>query len=179
MNTAARAERRRLRLVDHGLQKSLLVALVVMETLMVAVAIWTLYQALGRVVDDNMYRVHFSGSVNVLSLLVSEGMPVLGYMLLLNFVALVAADRIWAFYVYGILRHLGGLMRASKLLDFSQQEPSSFNHAVLEQALLWRAAEAGRLARLRERIRALPATLPSHGCEAEQLLAALAALEKR
>lgn len=168
--------RRQLHLVDHGLQKLLLLGLVLMETVAAALAIWFLYRALAAAVDENMYRIHFQGSVNVLSLLVREGVPVLGAMLAANLTALVLADRIWVFYVHGILRHLRAQMAAARRLDFSEQAASRFEHAVLEQARRWRGAEAARLARVRERIGTLPECLPESDEGRAVLAAALAAL---
>lgn len=157
--------RRNRRLVDHTLQQSLLVALLVallvMETALVAVAIWFLYQAPGKIVDENLYRVHFSGRVNVLALLVSEGSPVLGAMLGVNFLALLMADRIWAWYVGGILKQLDRSMAAARRLDFSAPAGGPFHHAVLEQAGAWRTHEAACLAAQRAHIGALPAQLPA------------------
>jgi hypothetical protein len=170
-------ERRSLRLVDHTLQQSLLVALVVMETALVAVAIWCLYQALGKIVDQNLYRVHFSGHVNVLALLVSEGTPVLAAMLGVNFLALLVADRIWAWYVDAILGELERLMAAARRLDFSAQSGGPLHHAVLEQAVAWRAHEAAWLAALRVRIDALPARLPADPRARAELAVALARLQ--
>ncbi len=152
--------RRRIHLVDHVLQKWLLGTLVIMEMAAVSIAIWVLYRVLGEIVDENMYRIHFSGSVDMLALMVSEGLRVLSGILLVNLLALIIADRVWAFYVDGILRHLARLISASNELDFSGQGPVSFHHAVLEQALSWREAEAAHLAKLRDRIRQLPAQLP-------------------
>jgi hypothetical protein len=156
-------ERRRIRLVDHVLQKSLLVALVLMETLLVACAIWVLYQALGKAIDENLYRVHFAGDVSVASLLIAEGAPVLAAMLGVNLLALIVADRIWAWYVDGILADLDALMAASTRLDFCARAPANSHHAVLDQAFGWRAVEAEQFAALRARVAALAPQLPPLG----------------
>ncbi|MES2149428.1 MAG: hypothetical protein V4508_06505 [Pseudomonadota bacterium] len=168
--------RRRLRLLDHTLQQSLLIALVLLETVLVALAIWKLNQVLGRIVEENMYRIHFSARVSVLALLLSEGTPVLLAMLGVNCLALVLADRIWAWYVGGILRALGGLMEASSALDFSVPQPSSLHHMVLERASDWRQHEARRLARLRTAIGALPPELPATQAQRAALGSTLASL---
>lgn len=171
-----RPERRRLRIVDHRLQQSMLVALVAMETAIVSLAIWMLYQALAAIVDDNLYRIHFHGSVDMLSLLVRECTPVLGAMLAINFAALVAADRIWTRYVNGILGTLAAMMGAASRLDFAGAHDSAFHHAVLDQARVWRGIEAARLAQRRERISALAQALPAAGPQRAALAAALAQL---
>lgn len=174
MKPAPFPNRRRVRLVDDMLQKYLLVALVVMETLAVAIAIWALYQALGEIVDENTYRIHFSGAPSILSQLLGEGLRVLGAMLLLNVLALIAADRIWAWYVRRVVSKLDQLMAASSRLDFSGQEAIPFHHAVLDQAVAWRQTELRRLAGLRAGLRGLPAQLPASG---EQRDAAAALLK--
>lgn len=171
-----RPERRRLRIVDHRLQQSMLIALVAMETAIVSLAIWTLYRTLAALVDDNLYRIHFHGSVDMLSLLVREGTPVLGAMLAVNFAALVAADRIWTGYVNGILATLATMMGAATRLDFTGEHDSAYHHAVLDQARAWRGTEAARLKQRRDRIRGLPPALPAAGPQREALAAALARL---
>ena len=114
--------RRRVRLVDDDIQKTLLVALVLMETIGVAIAIWMLYRALGEIVDENTYRIHFAEGASILSKLSREGLRVFGVMLAVNVVALIIADRIWAFHVKRIVRNLDHLMDASRQLDFTGQE---------------------------------------------------------
>lgn len=155
--------RRRLRIVDDMLQKWLLVALVVMESVLVTAAIWFLYRELDAAVDENLYRVHFTGSVDMLSLLVREGLPVLGALLLANLGALLVADRIWVCYVNNILGHLGALVGASGRLDLRPLPPPPASHAVLDQAIQWREGEAQYLAQVRASIAALPQALPLSG----------------
>lgn len=166
--------RRRLRIVDHSLQQSMLVALVLMETVIVSLAIWALYRALAAIVDDNLYRIHFQGGVDMLSLLVREGAPILGAMLAINCAALLAADRIWAHYVGGIIGTLAQMMSAAARLDFSGAYDSAFHHKVLNQARVWHGMQAARLEQLRDLIRGLPDALPAPGPQRAALAAALA-----
>lgn len=174
MNQPPFPNRRRVRLVDHALQKSLLVALVLMETAAVALAIWMLYRALGRIVDENTYRVHFSGGPSISAQLFIEGLRVLGAMLALNLLALFAADRIWAWYVARIVEQLDRLMGASRALDFRPRQQSACQHDVLEQAASWREGKSQRLRKLREDVRRLPEQLPA---DAAQQTAAAAILQ--
>lgn len=155
--------RRRLRIVDDVLQKWLLVALVVMESALVTAAIWFLYRALDAAVDENLYRVHFTGSVDMLTLLVREGLPVIGVLLLANLGALLVADRIWVCYVNNILAHLGALVGASAKLDLRPLAPPPTSHAVLDHAIQWREGEAHHLSQARAAIAALPQDLPPPG----------------
>jgi hypothetical protein len=163
MTTPPRAERRRLHIVDRVLQKWLLVALVVMQSVLVAAAIWFLYLKLDAAVDENLYRIHFGAGTDMLSLLVREGLSVLGAMLLANATALLVADRIWVWYVNRILRHLGALVGSAARLDLRRLPRPDVGHAVLDQATRWRAGEAAHLARARAAIAALPDDLPPPG----------------
>lgn len=173
MNRPAPQNRRHIHYVDHTLQKWLLLALVVMEAILVSLAIWALYRALDTLIDEEMYRVHYSTDTQVLPLLIKEGSVVLGWMLLVNLLALLAADRLWAVLVHSILKKLGRLMQASQTLDFSPQDMIGNNHAVLEQALSWRQAQAQRLGTRRAMIASLPATLPASAEARAALLARL------
>lgn len=177
MKPAPRPYRRHIVLVDHVLQRSLLVALVIMEVVVVAVAIWVLYRSLGTIVDANIYRIHFSGKVDVVALLMGEVLRVLLGMLAVNVVALVVADRIWALYVNRILRNLDRLVGDSAQLNFCEQEPTAFQHAVLVDATAWRQRVAGELAALRAHIRDLPSQLPELSPQRDAAAASLVRLQ--
>lgn len=153
-------ERRRLHYIDHVLQKWLLVALVVMECVLIALAMWALYRSLGEIIEDNMYRIHLSEDMKVLPRFLAQGVKILLAIGAVNLVAIVVADRVWAAYVQGIVRRLDGVMGRAEQLDFSEEYVVHHSHAVLEQAVAWRRAEAERLGRLRRGIAALPAAMP-------------------
>lgn len=167
--------RRRIRYVDHMIQKWLLVALVVMESALIAIAMWALYRALSDAVEENLYRIHFSADAGVLPRFFTEGVRILLVIGVVNVAAIVAADRIWAAYVHRIVRQLDGMVHAAQQLDFSAQREQGAHHAVLEQARTWRAEQADRLRKLRATTRLLPATLPVTDAERD----AAAALLKR
>ena len=171
MNSAIKQHRRHIHYVDHTLQKWLLLALVVMEAILVSLAIWALYTALGTIIDEEMYRIHYSANTRLLPLLIKEGSVVLGWMLLVNLLALFIADRIWAIFVHGILKKLARLMLASQNLDFTNHDNILSNHTVLEQAQMWRSTEAMRLKKRRGIILSLPRALPA-SAEARAKLAA-------
>lgn len=153
-------DRRRIHYVDHTLQKWLLVALVALETLLTGLAILGLYQVLGGIIDDNMYRIHFSPDENTLQRFLVEGAVILGATGVVNLTALVIADRIWAVYVRSIVRGLDKLMHAAQRLDLSPQREVRRTHAVLDQALRWQRSESLRLKRIRHSVSHLPEQLP-------------------
>ncbi len=156
---AASSDRRRIHYVDHMIQKWLLVALVVMECTLIAVAMWALYRELSFVIDENTYRIHFSKESSLLPSFMMTGSRILLGIGLVNLLAIVLADRIWAAYVRAIVRRLDGLIQEAQQMDFS---PSTVHctHAVLEHAVAWRADEADRMRKLRAGIRSLPMALP-------------------
>jgi hypothetical protein len=176
MNTT-RQNRRHIHYVDHTLQKWLLQALIVMEGVLVSLAIWALYKALGTIIDHEMYRIHYSANTEVLPLLIKEGSVVLGWMLLVNLLALFTADRIWAFFVQDILKKLTRLMQASRDFDFTSQDAIRSNHTVLEQASAWREVEAQRLKKDRAIILSLPSALPASAEARTELAAVLEQLQ--
>jgi hypothetical protein len=160
MKPSAPTNRRRIRYVDHVLQKWLLVALVVLETVLTAAAIWGLYRALGAIADENMYRIHLSPDANIWRRFLMEGAAILGGTGVVNFFALVIADRVWAGYVKRILQALDSVVDAVRQLDFRTGKVKR-SHAVLDQAIRWHRAGAARLGRLHHMVRKLPATLPA------------------
>lgn len=152
-------ERRYIHYVDHHIQKWLLVALVVMECALIGLAIWALHGALSDLVEENMYRIHFSEEPELLPRFLAKGVKILIGIGVVNLLAIILADRIWAAYVGSILRKLDALIEEAQQLDFSERAMTR-THDVLEQALAWRTGEAGRMGKLRACIGALPATLP-------------------
>lgn len=175
MNSPTPPNRRHIHYVDHTLQKWLLLALIVMEAVLVSLAIWALYQALDTIIEEEMYRVHYSTGTGVLPLLIKEGSAVLGWMLLVNLMALFVADRIWAIFVQDILKKLNQLMRASQDLDFAGHDRIRSNHAVLAQALSWRDTTRQRLEQRRGLILSLPPALPASAQARAELAARLKA----
>lgn len=176
MNPQTKQNRRTIHYVDHTLQRFLLVALVVLETLLAGAAIWALYLALGEIVEADMYRIHLTQRHQILPALLSEGLKVLGAMLLVNVAALLLADRIWALYVNRILRDLDDLIHSAHRLDFVEQGSGRCHHAVLDHAMQWRGSEAAALKRSRDTIQALPTLLPATAQERGALAARLQGL---
>lgn len=160
MNMHLSEDRRQIYYVDHLLQKWLLIALVLLESVLTAAAIWGLYRELSSIIDDNLYRVHFSDDENMLYPFFIDGAKILIGTGLVNLIALIVADRIWAYYVRGILHGLDRVMQAAQRLDLLPRKGVRRTHAVLDQALRWQRAEALRLKRIRYSVRHLPDGLP-------------------
>ncbi len=179
MNSPSAQNRRHIHYVDHILQKWLLIALVILETTLTALAIWGVYWALGNLIDENMYRVHFSPDDNMLREFLIDSALILAGTGVVNLVALFLADRIWAVYVRSILRGLDRVMHAARQLDLMPQAGVKRTHAVLDQTLRWQRREALRLRRIRHSILHLPDRLPETPDERDAVAAHLKIIEMR
>lgn len=145
--------RRKIHYVDHTIQKWLLIALVALEVLLVSAALWGLYRELSSVIEQNIYRIHYTDNQRIFPLLLKNSVYVLGAMLAANAAALLIADRIWAYYVNAILRAFSSLMARTGKLDFMDDADSSARqHETVERALAWRKAERIRCRKIREKI---------------------------
>lgn len=160
MNPISIEDRRRNVYVDHVLQKWLLVALVLLECVLTGLAIWGLYLILGDLIDQNMYRIHFSPDDDILRDFAVQGAKILVGTGVVNITAIILADRIWAVYVRSIVRGLDKVMLAAQRLDLMQQRDVRRTHALLDRVLRWQRAESLRLRRIRHSVRHLPDSLP-------------------
>jgi len=162
-----KVNRRRIHYVDHHIQKWLLIALVVMECVLIALALWALYDALTGIVDENLYRIHFQEGERMFERFIGEAIAILLGIGVLNLLAIIIADRIWAAYVNGIVRRLDALVDDALHLNFTDDDMVC-THAVLEDAAAWRKAEGMRMRRMRECLAALPQALPGEEAERAQ-----------
>lgn len=173
MNIQSKNNLRHIHYLDHSIQKWLLIALITMEVMIVVIAMWALHGYLNDVIEQEMYHIHFSGHQSVFSHLFNEGIKILGVVLLVNLAAVVLVDRIWAYWVNGILDSLMTLMDASVKLDFTKKNHIPCNHTVLVHAVTWRNAELVRIEGLRQDIHRLPFELPTAAKEHEEITACL------
>lgn len=171
--------RRRVVYVDHVLQKWLLVAMVMLEALLTAAAIYGVYHVLSAAIEDNLYRVHLAERSDLFRRVLIEGALILAATGVVNFCAILAADRIWAWYVRSIVRGLDAVMYAAAKLDFRSQPAVRRTHVVLDHALRWQRGQSLRLKRIRHAVRSLPAELPMSQHECKVALAQLAVIEDR
>lgn len=161
MNPISADDRRQTFYVDHMMQKWLLVALVILECVLTALAIWGLYAVLGDIIERNTYRIHFSPNDNMLRDFFIEGAKILIATGVVNFTAIIVADRIWGWYVKSIVRSIDKVMLAAQRLDLTAQRGVRRTHVVLDRVLRWQRAEGLRLRRIRHSVRHLPDTLPA------------------
>lgn len=150
--TAPAAHRRRLLYVDSSIQRSLLLALVVLEVALVATSIWLLHWRLVHFIDDSMYRMHAAHEGLTLMRLAQEGFPVLVLFVVVNLLALTLVAGLWSARENLVLRDFIKLMEKTRELDFSGDPEPRRQHEVLKLATAWRALERARFAALREQL---------------------------
>jgi hypothetical protein len=179
MSTSSSQDRRQIHYVDHFLQKWLLVALVMLECTLTGLAIWGLYWVLGDIIDESMYRIHFSEQDNMLRDFAIKGAQILAATGVVNLAALIIADRIWNLYVRSIVRGLDRITQAAQRLDLMPQHGVKRTHAVLDRTLRWQRGEALRLRRIRHALRHLPDRLPESSEERKAAAAHLSIIRAR
>jgi hypothetical protein len=151
------SHQRKIKYIDHVMQKWLLIALVVLEMIVLSVAGVILYTRLNTIVDESLYRIHFGGQPSMFSVLLAESLRILGGLVVVNLLALFVADRIWAHYVRGILAGLCCLFERTRELDFGADPEMPIRHKIIALALQWRCAERARQLALQQSL-ALMAT---------------------
>lgn len=147
--------RRKIRYVDHAVQKWLVVALLALEVTLVSAALWVIYVHLSEIVDQNLYRIHQHDGPSLFSQLLGETLTMLAGLVAANVVALLVADRVWGSYLGSILAPFGALMARVEALDFGEDQPAQRSHEALELALAWRSTERLRCKKMRDEIAGL------------------------
>lgn len=170
--------RRRIHYVDYVLQKWMLIGLVVLEVIVLSIGGAILYSRLNAVVDANLYRIHFAGQPSMFSVLLKESVVIMGWLGAANIVALVVADRIWTYYVHGILTTLRSLLSSTRDLDLRADAGVPERHNVVAQALAWRHAERERHLALHESL-SLVARAAEQPSSSDEFRAALIALRQQ
>lgn len=175
--TSSTAHRRRLLYVDSSIQRSLLLAVMVLEVALVATSIWLAHWRLGHFIDNSMYRMQAAQEGLTLMRLAQEGFPVLVLFVVVNLLALTLVAGLWSARENLVLRDFTKLMEKTLELDFSADPEPRRQHQVLKLATAWRALERARFAALREQLANLEDAEPSDP-SGPDLRAALARLNQ-
>lgn len=154
MNTMPQSSpvKRRIIYVDDKVQKGLLIALVMLESLLIAGTLLMMYVQMGEVVDANLYRVHFSGQPNIYPLLFKTALVGVVGLIVINVLVLWIAGWVWARHVDSILKPFRELIGKVEALDFSADAAQDIPHRVVELALAWRRSKRQDLLKLRQEI---------------------------
>ncbi|MBF0153178.1 MAG: hypothetical protein HQL64_05510 [Magnetococcales bacterium] len=134
--------------VDARIQMRMLIALLVLEIVLAAGGVVYLYFRFEAIIEESLYRIHHA-TQDIFSLLSEEmGWVVLG-MLLINLAGLLAADRVWIWYVKRVLGTFTTLAVKVSDLDFSPDQVSPDQHVALDLMLAWRQKERDRARAIR------------------------------
>lgn len=171
------AYRRQINYVDKSIQRSLLIALVVLEVVLVCASTWVTYWHLNDLLEQSLYRVHLVQTGPILTRLVTEGFAVLGVFALVNLTALMVAQRIWSRHENLVLKDFTKLIAKTRKLDFSSDPASHPQTEVLALAMAWRAQERTRFTAIRNQVAKLEASV-SAGKSPQTLLLAVEDLNK-
>ncbi len=171
------AYRRKLHYVDKSVQRSLLLAMVALEAVLVAASTWFVYRHLSDLLDESLYRVHLVPAGPTLAALAQDGFGVLGLFALLNVFALLVAEAIWSRHENSVLHDFALLIGRTRNLDFCSDTATPRRHEVIALALAWRARERSRFATIRDEVRKLEAAV-SAGASANDLRTSLQSLKK-
>ena len=165
--SSRRAYRRKLHYVDKSVQRSLLIAMVALEVVLVAASTWLVYWRLSDLLDESLYRVHLVPAGPTLAALAQEGFGVLGLFALLNVFALLVAEAIWSRHENSVLHDFVLLIGRTRNLDFRSDTATRRQHEVLALALAWRVRERARLAAIRDHVTRLEAAASANASAQE------------
>jgi len=151
--------RRRRHYIDTRVQGRLFWAMLLLETILFAGSLIWLYQNLGVVIEDNLYRVHFS-SGDTGSSLFSVVWEIVPIVVLFNILAIWLADFIWRGYIKHIIKALKKIISQAAKLDLRIISMDlHVEHEVIKKALLWQQHERQRYEEVQKGVTALPSEL--------------------
>ena len=163
--------RRQIHYVDKSIQRSLLIALVALEVILVCVSTWVAYWHLNTLIEDSLYRVHLVQTGPILMRLVTNGFAVLGLFALVNLIALMLAQRIWSRHENLVLNSFTDLIDKTRQLDFSSDLANTQQHEVLALAITWRTRERNRFTAIRYQLAKLDVPVSADKSLNDMLLA--------
>lgn len=145
---------RRRHFVDRNVQGRLIAALILIEMVLFAAAMWFVYQEMQAAIDQELYRVHQIVARNS-PILLHALYQTVPWIVLVNLLVLISLDRVWGRYVNIIIRKLRRSAQNVASLDLRSQLAGT-EHEVLHQARQWVASEHSRCQQIRQLVQSLP-----------------------
>lgn len=144
-------QRRERRYLDFKIQHKMMWALVFMEVTLVLAGVIYLYYRFQLIILENFYRIHQLPR-SVRSIFMEETGEVILFLLAINVLVLLLADRGWVWYIKSVLSSFG--LMADKMADLNMQsdERVAARHETLDMMVTWRRGERERAIRIRELI---------------------------
>jgi hypothetical protein len=149
---------RRKHFIDNRLQGRLLVALVLLESMMLALAILYLYIQFKGIVEQNLYSIHPASQQALLPLFLEQLGWVVLVMSITNTLALYLAHHLWVLHIKQIIAAFRATLLRVKSLDFSSPARTvlGVEHEVLSLLNSWYSGERTRVGQLQQAISSLP-----------------------
>ncbi|MBF0379722.1 MAG: hypothetical protein HQL69_01815 [Magnetococcales bacterium] len=136
------------RYFDFYIQKRLLFALVLMEVSLVVASVVYLYFRFHNIINESFYRIHQLPH-SVQAIFLEETGKVILYLLAINLLALLIADRWWVRYIRSVLSSFGMLADKMADLDLRIDQELEAKHESLDMMLNWRKGERERAKNIR------------------------------
>lgn len=143
---------RRIKLIDSRLQGGLIVPLIILESVIVAVALTYMYFDYSALLEEYMYSIHRLGHEDFFLRLMRELVVVVTIMTFVNVLLLMIANSLWVRHIKSILSCFRHSLGAVKQLDLRSRPPCPAEHEVLTQLEQWRQREASRFTQLNEHL---------------------------
>ena len=161
-------EHRRRHYVDRVLQGWLLIGLITLEILLFGIGLYIIYQNMNAAIEMQIFQAHAANESGS-TLLLSELMRVLPWILVVNIIAVLITNRVWARYITNIIYSLRQMLVAASKLDFKGvPDQSEYSHEVLEKGAVWMRRERERNQMLKAAIAEL--SVDSEPVEAQKVL---------
>jgi len=148
--------RRKHKFIDATVQGRLLFALIGLELFLFTIAIFWLHHELSTIVEQNLYRVHYSNHEGAATLSGVVFM-VVALVFVVNVIALWIADYIWRRYINSVVCVLKDILSGIGEMNFSKSSMHiQTDHDVLDKALQWKMQEQQYYSDIKEAISILP-----------------------
>ncbi len=135
---------RRRHYVDRVLQGRFLMGLVTLEVLLFGVGLFVVYQHMNEAIELQIFQAHASHEGGI-SLLISELLHVLPWIVIINIVAVLITSRIWSQYLDKVIQSLRLMLAAGAKLDFgSISGQMRGDHEVIDIGIAWIRRERER-----------------------------------
>ncbi len=153
--------RRRRHFIDATIQGRLLAALIGLELILFSGAMIWLYIDLSKIIDENLYRVHYADTGSS-SPFIASLLTIIPVILLVNVLALWLADVIWRAYIRRIVNQLRRMLSRISNLDLrAQPEDQRVQHDVIDRARSWLENERNEFKQIKDMVQTLPDNLDS------------------
>jgi hypothetical protein len=164
--------RRKRKYLDNNIQGRLMLALIVLESLMVLVALAYLYYRFASIIDENIYRIHKAGELAIYWQLFEEMLLVVVLMSVINLIALFIAHLIWTRHIATVIDCFRRAMYAvgNLSLDFVISDQLAERHPLLIQLRHWLVRQRKREHEIQQVISELAKANQSETGKQQQLI---------